>query len=352
MDPKLAQIIYDQAISDNPHHDEDDDDRDEYATATMEAWRSVDNRGNQFWGCLRLLNFQRSWMRVFPTSKKLILFDGAVTTALQCLLNVNQHDPVCVNPGKSKTPPDTKSLDHSLVCHQCAAPWWKHRHNEGLAALFSTCEQFNVAMQQDVGQLLGTALEAAEDDDDVNGESGGDDDDIMHGTQQTRKRPDGYVVVPIKGDSTGNAVLSMFDFTVVHITATQQNGTHPVTHARGVKIHKYQRLLRHVAMSQGDGAAGVSSAEKITIALNPEVVPIVATAFGLLDRSSVRFLERVSTLSNKPGFVSAAIAAIQVRVLNAQACGMASAKWRLNARASQGKEVVYAKGGVRRQREA
>ena len=334
VDPQMAQQVYDDADNTTAANAAADDINGSlYEETAVRRWKELDGRGSHFWSALELLQLRRPWFTIFPTSKPLNLLDGAVSTTLQLYLNIGQKEPRCVNPGATRTSPNMQSLDHSIACHRCGGPWWKIRHNEGLAAFFATAQHFNVAVQADVGSLLGTALEDAGTDDGSATETDGQE------ASATKKRPDGYLVLPEKGNANGGANLVMFDFTCVHISALgHHSGTHPVTRARYLKIQKYRKVLQHVKMvhdDEDDAADGVDQRQQ-AIRLGPEVVPIVMTTFGFLDKHSAAFLERVACIASRPGFTAAATAAIQVRLLNAQATGVASTRWRLNAREAQG----------------
>jgi hypothetical protein len=159
---------------------------------------------------------------------------------------------------------------------------------------------------------------------------------------RTKKRPDGYVVLPNRGDEAGGATMVMFDFTVVHVTSLKKHfGTNPITRARGHKIRKYSKLLRHVRMAhdeEDDAAAGGGEAVT-TVRLGPEVAPVLMVSFGFFDKQSVAFLERVGRIASRPGFVAGATAAVQVRVLNSQASGVTTSEWRVRAREAAGQSV-------------
>ena len=220
VDPAMAQYVYDDADDTTAAAGADDDEK-SYDRMALQRWKDVDKRGAHFWGALEILNLKRSWLTVYPTSKALTLLDFAVQTALRLLMNIGQEDARCVNAQKTRTSPNVKSLDHSVSCNRCAGPWWKIRHNEGLAALFATAQAFNIAMQADVGALLGTALEQA-DELETSDAAASDDDAAEEEVKRTKKRPDGYLILSDKGNSRGGASLVMFDFTCVHINALEK----------------------------------------------------------------------------------------------------------------------------------
>ena len=102
------------------------------------------------------------------------------------------------------------------------------------------------------------------------------------------------------------------------ITAAEKHqGTHPITRARQTKIRKYRKLLRYVQMNQDETEAAATGGEATAVRLGPEVIPVVMTAYGLFDKQSVQFLERVGGIASRPGFAAASTAAVQVSTLNA-----------------------------------
>lgn len=332
-DPEMAAQIYDDADQTVEAGDDNTMKGKSYETMAVQKWRTVDKRGIHFWAALEMLDMKRSWLNVHPTSTALVLFDAAVDLTLRLYLNVGQQAPQCVNAKNTRASPEVQSIDHSIVCARCAAPWWKYRHDQGLAAMFATAQQFHVTMQADVAALLGDAVES------VDAAATGSDAEHDGETQTTKKRPDGYIVLPKYGDQAGGASTVMFDYTVTHINALEKHiGTHPITRIRYHKVKKYERLLREVAMSF-DGNDGTDDA-RVDVTLVPEVVPIVMTAFGLFDKASIGFFEKMAKMASRPGLTAAMAAAIQIRTMNAQASGVASAMWRLNSRIRSGQQVI------------
>jgi hypothetical protein len=339
VDPCMAREVYDDADNTVAAVGDDDQTGSSYEAKALESWRRVDSRGHHWWAAVEMFDTKRSWLSVFPTSKSLVLHDYAIELALKLYLNVGQVRATCVNAKETRTSPNVQSVDHWIQCAFCAGPWRKHRHNDGLAALFSTAQQFHVAMQADVAALLGNVLEEVEAD--VDSATDGAEDSEL---QETKKRPDGYVILPKIGDQAGGATTVMFDFTVTHVASLVKHaGTHPITRARYLKVRKYAKLLRGVKLmiddGDDDGTHGAADTARVDVSLAPEVVPIVMTAIGFVDRSTSMFLERVGRIASRPGFAAAAIAAMQVRTLNAQASGVASVGWRLEAKKHAGVQI-------------
>jgi hypothetical protein len=338
VDPHMAQQVYEDADATSASAGADGDEKAAaYDDAALARWKRVDGRGAHFWSALELLQLRRPWFAIFPTSKTLILLDGAVATTLRLYLNIGQGEPRCINPALTRTAPNVRSLDHSVACNRCGGPWWKIRHNEGLAAFFATAQQFNVAMQADVGSLLGAAFEDAASEEEGSGTDAEGNEPTL-----TKKRPDGYVVLPDRGNAAGGATLVMFDFTCAHVSALPKySGTNPIVRARYLKVQKYRRILRHVIMTHDDDADSGAThdpvpGQDLSTRLGPEVTPIVMSTYGFLEKHSAAFMDRVAGVASRPGFAAAATSAIQVRTLNAQASGVATTQWRLRAREAQG----------------
>ena len=360
VDPCLGAQIYQDVDLRGQHIEDRERRKSNYDAAAEEAWWQRDRRGTFWRATINSVDWKWNWTTVYPTSKSLELTNGAVTNTLRVWLNVGQETATCVMPAKTNTPHTTKSIDHELVCHRCAGPYWKHRHNIGLAAMFRVAEKFNVAMQADVHALLGDVQETVDrDDDDLS--SGEDDGDRV---RRTKKRPDGYVTLPNKGAPGIGGVISMFDFTVVHVIAAEKyEGTHPITRARYLKVKKYERLLKaanlHAEPEQDAAAAGsaggaggagegadMAGVVPVNLALGSTVTPIVITAIGFFDEASAFFFKRVAALTTKPGFVHAVTAAISISVLNAQSYGISTARMRKIAKQRAGASVEFAPSAI------
>jgi ribonuclease HI len=328
--------------------------------------------------CLKLLNHQRHWARIFPTSRQLQMTNSAVTKALRLQLAVDDDRPQCVAPekrthhGVSRHAP---FLCHLMTCGSCASSWRYARHQAILRALKNSAERFDVHVRTDVGAVLAGMTEETED--------GGD--------RHTLKRPDAWLVMPIAGVTTHQDIV-MMDVTVVHhsniaamnFTTSKAN---PLDQRVRTKKAKYEQLLTkafirkesapggpaaaagaavaaegpsgtrdadapdtaggggtHAAPSQGakpDGDTGGSVGTDATLQLNKVVVPIILNGYGMPIHGTVEFLEQLSRMASRPGLVPAVLSEMQVASLNAQALGIDLVQLHLQRRRHRGVSNDY-----------
>lgn len=280
-------------------------------------------RNNVFKKSTQLVQYNKPWFAIYPTSTHCTLSNGAVSIALTLLLHLSQESPLCTDWSKSITPIETCYCDHLILCRTCGACWWKWRHNKTLYTLFNVATKFCVALQHDVSSLIGLTKTILEAD-----ATERERDEIERGKGLL---PDGYAMMTIEGDEHLAAKLSFIDLTVCHWASSNKevSYTHPIVQAYNHKILKYKNFLDWAAQAQtqqrwDDEEEQQNEISSIRVSDEYVTRPIVMTATGYASKSAFRFLKQLGCQAEKGGFAYMALSRMQVALLNAQASGINS----------------------------
>lgn len=283
-------------------------------------------RNNVFKKSSELVQYNKPWFSIYPTSPHCVLSNHAVAYALTLLLDLSNDAAECADWSKSITPPETKYCDHLTLCRTCGANWWKYRHDRTLYSLFNTATKFCIALQHDAASLIGLTKPTIEIDENENNR-----DETERGKGLL---PDGFAMMVIEGDKHLAAKLNFIDLTICHWASskTDVHYCHPIVAAYNHKVSKYKNFLdwseRAKRQQEWDDEENQTSEPHLptTIRFSDDYVtrPIVLTATGYASKSAMKFLHQLASQAERSGFAQMALARMQVALLNAQAAGVYS----------------------------